>query len=339
MLLSIEEDPMGQISVFGIGNPLLDYVTYAGYDLLKSLGATPGTMNLITREQRRRILSSVSHHRSIPGGSCANTIRGISWLGQASPIDPPMYTGAVGSDPEGKRYIEEMNELGIKTRLRRKQSETGVSFIVVTPDYERTMFTYLGACQLFSERDLDEEQLSTAQFLHITGYMWDTENQKRATLRAMEIAKAQEIRISFDLADPFVVGRYREDFLSWIPASVDILFGNREEISLILNRQGNFRELSQATEVLAPLTIMKVGAEGCLVNDEGCISHIPGRKVQPIDTVGAGDFFAAGFLFGMLQGMGPGECAALANRMAAAIVSVEGCNLRKLNQREILSVD
>jgi sugar/nucleoside kinase (ribokinase family) len=330
---------MGTISVFGIGNPLMDYVAHGEFQLLKSLGATAGTMNLITLEQKHRILQNVTRYSNIPGGSCANTVRGLAWLGSVDPIAPPLYTGAVGRDSVGREYTEVLEKLGIHTKMGQKSSETGVSVIIVTPDYERTMFTYLGACRQYSIQDLDLDLLGRSSYLHITGYMWDTESQKKATLAALNTARKKGIRVSFDLADPMAVKRYKKDFERLIPDCVDVLFGNREEISLMLDRQGSYRELAEAAGALTPLVIMKVGADGCLVNDGGHISHIAGEKVEPVDTIGAGDFFASGFLFGLIKGKSSVECAVLANRLAAGIVTVEGCSLHKLDPTTILGED
>ena len=162
---------MGTISVFGIGNPLMDYVAYGDFELLESLGATAGTMNLITLDQKHRILQNVSRYNNIPGGSCANTIRGLAWLGSVDPIASLLYTGAVGRDSIGREYTTGLQQLGIHTKMGQKTSETGVSVIIVTPDYERTMFTYLGACREFSIQDLDLDLLGQSSYLHITGYM------------------------------------------------------------------------------------------------------------------------------------------------------------------------
>ncbi len=327
------------ISVFGIGNPLMDYVAYAGFDLLDKLGAKPGTMNLITEVQRKALLNTIRNYKYIPGGSCANTIRGLAWLGKVREIQSPLYAGSVGKDAVGEEYISQMSSLGIETQISRKECETGVSIIIVTPDFERTMFTFLGSCREYSKHDLDVTLLHKSQYLHTTGYMWDTDTQKTATQFAIEQARAHGVPVSFDLADPFVVQRYREDFICWIPETVSILFGNREEVSLMLQKDGQDEELIREAGSLAPLTLMKVGAKGCYANQRGKIYKIEGRRVEAVDTIGAGDFFAAGFLFGMVSGKSVRVSCTLANSFAAGIVSVEGCNLSKLDQTEILQIN
>jgi len=327
----------GRYSVFGIGNPLMDYVAYEEYELLDLLGATAGTMNLIDRDQRERLLARLKHYYTIPGGSCANTIRGIAWLAEADPLPVPCLSGAVGRDEIGDCYTAEIAKLGIESRIVRKPCETGVSTIIVTPDCERTMFTFLGACREFATEDLDLGILDQARCLHVAGYMWDTDAQKQATVAAVARARRIGLRISFDLADPFVVQRYREDFLEWIPGTVDVLFGNREEIGLMMQAAGaEDEQLIRRIGSMVPLVAMKVGARGCYVCNRGRVLFFPGVEAKAVDTTGAGDFFAAGFLFGLIKGEELEATAELANRFGAAIVEVEGSSLVRLDQREIL---
>ncbi len=324
-------------SVFGLGNPLLDFITHADFSLIERLNTQPGTMNLIEFEEMRKVLDMVETYRNIPGGSCSNTIRGIAWLIAGKQIAPPVYCGAIGSDDIGRRYLDIVKKSGVHTRLASKKTLTGCSVIIVTPDHERTMFTYLGACRDFREEDLDFETLKVSKFLHIAGYMWDTENQKKAVLKAIDFAETNGIKISFDLADPFVVQRYRKDFLSWMPGKVNILFGNREEIRIMIGEDLKDEDLINRTGRLSGLVIMKTGVDGCLVFENGQIHQVPGYKVQTSDTTAAGDCFASGFIFGMLEGVSTEAAARLANKLASQIVTVEGCDFSLLERQEVLA--
>ena len=185
-------------------------------------------------------------------------------------------------------------------------------------------------------KDLDFSALANCRFLHTTGYMWDTENQKNATWKAAQVARSAGALISFDLADPLVVERYGQQFVDWIPKNVDILFGNRQEFRLMLGYEGNDSQLAVAAGRLAPVVLLKIGAEGCLLNEAGELADFPAVDTQVVDTVGAGDGFAAGFLYARAQNKSSRDCAALANRLASAIVSVEGCGLEKLHPGDIL---
>lgn len=326
-----------KISVFGIGNPLMDFVVNADDDFINSLEAEKGTMKLISAGEKDKLLSSISTYKNIPGGSCANTLRGIAWLSKYAAIEKSVFSGAVGKDVVGNQYITMMEkEYGILPRFSQKEKATGICIAIVTPDYERTMFTYLGACEDYSKEDIDFNTLKQAGIFHFTAYMWNTDNGKKAMKKASQFCRQNGITISFDLADPLMVKFHKEEFLQWIPAHVDILFGNRDEISQITGISGEDREIILKAGDLSPLVIMKIGADGCLVNQKGFITFKKGIKVNAIDTVGAGDSFASGFLYAYARDLDVGTCAEIANSLAARIVTVEGCDYSKLTQKEIL---
>jgi sugar/nucleoside kinase (ribokinase family) len=323
-------------SVFGLENPLFDRVAAVPESVVAKIGAPKGTMNLVEHAQMRRVLELAGSYRSIPGGSAANTVRAVAALSRARSVPPPVYSGAVGCDPDGEEYGRILRAQGVVTRLACKRQPTGCSVILVTPDRERTMFTFLGACREYGPEDLDRELLARSRYLYLTGYMWDTENQRQAALLAGSTALAEGVRVAFDLADPFAVRRYHRQYLSWIPAHVEVLFGNREEFRLLLGESLSDGELAAMAGELAPQAVLKTGAEGCLVNYFGKVSRIPGFPVTPVDTTAAGDCFAAGYLYGQLRGFTAEGCARLANRLAAWVVTVEGCDLENLDPAEML---
>ena len=217
-------------------------------------------------------------------------------------------------------------ERGSAPSLVRKATPTGTSVILVTPDGERTMNTYLGACRDFEPADLDLARLAESRMLYLTGYLWDTDNQRRAAEKAAAFAReaGRRISIAFDLADPFAVRRFGDQFRSWIPGNVDILFGNRDELAILMGSACDEDCVSEAS-ALAPLVVMKAGEKGCLVGWDGKCELVPGVPVHVVDTTGAGDAFAAGFLFARLAGRRSLQSAQLANRLASRIVGVEGC--------------
>jgi sugar/nucleoside kinase (ribokinase family) len=328
-----------EYSVFGLENPLFDRVASVTEAVVAAVGAPKGTMNLVDYDRMRKVLALAGSYRSIPGGSAANTARAIAFLSRVEALPPPVYCGAVGRDPEGEEYDRILRAQGVVTRLARKGQPTGCSVILVTPDRERTMFTFLGACREYGPEDLDRGLLASSSCLYLTGYMWDTENQKQAALAAGATALAEGVQVAFDLADPYAVRRYREQYLSWIPAHVEVLFGNREEFRLLLGEGLADEELAGMAGELCPQAILKTGAEGCLVNFFGKVSRIAGFPVRPVDTTAAGDCFAAGYLYGRLRGWPAERAARLANRLAAAIVTVEGCDLERLDPAEVLAAD
>ncbi len=322
-------------SVYGICNPLMDMVVHGSFEDLESLGATPATMNLIDESARTALLARVKVVCMVPGGSVANTLRGLAWLGGGT-LDPPLYAGAIGCDETGDLYERQLTALGVRTRLARKIGGTGTSTIIVTPDHERTMFTCLAASRGFGPGDC-AEPFPDCRWLYFTGYMWDTENQREAVQGCAEEARQRGVPVAFDVADPFAVRRYREAFLEWIPGRVDLLFGNRQEMSLLVGEEASDDCLAKRAGDLAPLAVIKLGAGGCIVNCRGRIVATPARKARVVDTIGAGDLFAAGFFYGQLLGRSVADSSRMANSIAAAIVGVEGCSLEQVDRSEVLA--
>ena len=323
-------------SIYGIGNPLLDFVASGDFDLIERLETRPGTMNLVNRDKMESILSQVADYKNIPGGSCANTIRGVAWLAEAVQVEPLIYCGGIGEDTVGRRYQSILENAGIISEMAGKKVPSGCSVIIVTPDLERTMFTCLGACRELDENDLDFESIAESRFLYFTGFMWDTENQKRALFKAVEVAQKNGVQVVFDLADPFLVQRNRDELKDWLPGKINILFGNREELSLLAGIKGDDERIIKEAGDYAEIMIMKLGSDGCMVRQNGKIFSESGIKAEAVDTTAAGDSFAAGFLHGLLRGMTVSYSAQLANCLAAAIVEVHGCDYHSLNQSDIL---
>ncbi len=316
-------------SVFGVENPLMDIIAHVDFPYLQRLGKKPGTMNLVDFSEVESLMSGLATCSWVPGGSCANTMRGIAWLNRSGGLPLPVFSGAVGQDPTGDAYVASIASSGVTHAIVRKPLPTGVSLILVTPDGERTMNTHLGACRGFGPEDLDRDRLSRSRVLHLTGYLWDTENQRRAAVEAAELARRAGAVISFDIADPFAVQRYRADFLPFIAEYVDLLFANREELALLTETACD-EDCVKTAAPLAPTVVMKVGKDGCHISLHGETFLVPGVSARVVDTTGAGDAFAAGYLYGVLQGKHPRECAQIANTVAAGIVGVEGCDYASL---------
>lgn len=323
-------------SVIGLGNPLLDFLAPVDSAVLDTLTAKKGTMNLVDREGMERVISRLAGYTNIPGGSAANTLRGISWLDRDRRLEKLLYCGAVGPDSRGRDFTRILEQAGIQLGVAVKSLSTGCSLILVTPDHERTMFTHLGACREYEAADLDLNALSAARIFYTTGYMWDTENQKAAVRRAMEHSRKQGGKICFDLADPFVVQRYHEEFRSWLPSRVDVLFGNREEFKIMFGPELDDRQLLAEGAKVSPVLVMKVGCDGCYVGDDGDVQHVEGFCVDPVDTTAAGDCFSAAFIYATLRGYTPVQAGRLANRLAASIVTVLGCDFSNLDRQLIL---
>ncbi len=323
--------------LYGIGNPLMDIIVRASHESLELLGAVAGSMNLVDYERQQEAVAAGAVVRRLPGGSCANTVRGVRWLLEAtgSASRRLYYTGAVGRDRTGDAFETLLDTEGVVPLLARKHTPTGSSVILVTPDSQRTMFTYLGACRDLDTSDVDLQRIRAAKVFHTTGYMWDTRSQEAAARSAASAARAGRTIVSFDVADPFVVQRSFDSLIGWIPGNVDVLFANEEELQALTRVRGPRERVLRAAAAFAPTVAMKTGRRGCMVLHKGTMVTADAYPAERIDTTGAGDAFAAGYLYGLLSGMDAAACAAVANIVAAAIVSVDGCNYDALERGRI----
>ncbi len=325
-------------SIYVIENPLMDYIMHEDERFLERFGAHPGTMQLVEHTEFKSIIASASSYTVFPGGSGANTARALAMLiGKDPALGKPCYSGGIGNDEAGKLFTGIMNELSVDTAMAIKEDSTGSSAIVVTPDHDRTMFTSLGACRTFCPQDISDDFMADSSCLYSTGYLWDTEPQKAALFKAVDMAAGHGIPVLFDLADPFVVDRYHGELWNWLRGRVQVLFGNREELSRMTSCSGTDTEIIGRAADLAPTVVMKIGKRGCLVRSHGKLVHAPGESVSVVDTTGAGDSFAAGFIYGLLTRRPLLDCAKLGNRIASRVVSVDGCRYECIDRGEVLA--
>lgn len=284
------------LRVYGIGNPLIDLNYTVDDDDLRTLGLDKGIMHLVDEARRDLILGHLGGRplNYTPGGDVPNTIINLGMLGV-----PVALSGKIGQDEFGRMYEERIQACGVQSDLGSGPGKTGSSIILVSPDGERTMNTYLGMCQEYGQGDVNRQLLTQADYLYFSGYCWDTQNQKDAISFAVSVAAAAGKAIAFDLADPFAVGRYRDDFLWLLERYVDIAFANADEVRLLFQDQ----DLQSCVAKLAKLSricAVKDGERGSYVALDGAVQHVPARKVAVRDTTGAGDSYAAGFLYGLL---------------------------------------
>ena len=328
---------MANYSVFGVGNPLMDMIGHVSAEQLEWVGATPGTMSLVNADRAASIAANLSRAERRPGGSCANTLRGLAWLARQADADttaPPVMTGVVGDDAVGRDIVRRLGGLGVATRLGTHRDEpTGISVVLVTPDGQRTMFTALGACQALSVDHLDRTAIAASSCFYATAYLWGPPGPRQALRTAAAAAGTVGAPVAFDVADMGIVGASGAELLAWIPAAVDLLFANEQEARMLAGLitgvpgTGDPEAACAALAGLAPTVVVKLGAAGCLVWERGAVAaRVPGVRADVLDTTGAGDSFAAGYLYAMLAGGSAAEAAALGNRVAAAIVEVSGCD-------------
>ena len=319
--------------VYGIGNPLIDIIVSVEEQDIVDLGIHKGTMALIDGERMEELMLLAKERQTSYscGGSCPNTIIALSCLGVETTL-----AGKIGSDENGKIYRERLRELGVNDQLVVTDSEkTGSTVILITPDSERSMNTFLGANRLYEAKDVDEETAEKASFFHFTGYMWDTTSQQEAISKALKITNKHNGIVSFDLADPFAVGRYREPFLNLIKEHCDIVYANREEARILFDNYDPY-ECCRSMGKLCRTAIVKNGKKGSYISHEGKIFSIPVKgPVVPTDTTGAGDVYAAGFLYGQYHQYSIEESGIIASILAGEIITQRGAQFSKQKAKEL----
>ena len=313
-------------SVYGIGNPLIDCLSKVSEKELDKLSLTKGTMLLVDKEKRQEILEAIKNRdtKYSCGGSCPNTMVTLRMLG----IDTTL-AGGIGNDEEGEIYRKRLRESGVNDELVSFDSPTGTSIILLTDDKERTMNTFLGANRLFDSAYINERTAESASLFYFTGYMWDTESQRRAVRKSLEIARRNNITVAFDIADPFAVARYRDDFLDIISDYASIVFANSEEARFLFDNYDAY-ECARSMGKLTRIAVVKNGRNGSYISNERNMLSIPlYGTTKPVDTTGAGDTYAAGFLFGYLSGCSVETSGKIASYLAGEIISQIGAQFGK----------
>lgn len=304
--------------IVGIGSPFVDYIIEVPHEFLVQLGGSKGGMEIVDHATLEKILQSAGRvPKLLTGGSCANTIRGLAKLGHETAL-----VGRIGRDEASKNLLGQFQELGITSYLTSSDTPTAQVVCLITPDGERTMRAFLGASQEMSHSDLKEDYFAGVRHVHIEGYSILKGTLARS---AMEMAKAAGVMISYDLGSFEVVNSFKNELVNLLSTHVDIVFANQDEVFALtqLDPEKGCRVLSD----LCKIVVVLLGAEGCLVASGKKIIHVPAKKVQAIDTTGAGDLFASGFLHGYLRGKSLEESAYFGTLTGAAVVQVSGVEI------------
>jgi sugar/nucleoside kinase (ribokinase family) len=306
------------VDVLGLGNSLVDIIAQTGDAYLHAQEMVKGAMTLIDEDRAEALYAARVEPRIVSGGSAANTIVGVASFGVKS-----AYIGKVKNDDLGYAFIEDIRATGVAfdTRPAEDGPATGRCFVYVTPDGERTMNTYLGASTYLSTADVDEAVVRAARFVYLEGYMWDRPAAKSAFQKAAEIARQAGHRVSLTLSDSFCVDRFRGEFIDLMRRGlVDTLFSNTEEI-LSLYQTPHLTEALDAVRREGVLAIVTRSEKGSIVIDGRATREVPAYPVaRVVDTTGAGDMFAAGFLAGLAKGSDLETCARLGALAAAEII-------------------
>ncbi len=324
---------MKKIGVYGIGNPLMDILVNMNTEELRKLNLNKGVMHLVDEKRRKEILDYIEPKEKvfISGGDVPNTITALATLGI-----PAILSGKIGEDNFGGIYEKQLKESNVISDLKKGKLPTGSSIISISEDAERTMNTYLGACQHYNENDINEDLLKNSQYLYFTGYMWDTKSQKDSILKAIKIAKSNSIKVVFDVADPFAVKRNKEEFINLIKTCVNIVFANEEESKILLDKETPEEAIIKLSEI-CDIAVVKMGSQGALIKQKEETIKIPINKVAAIDSTGAGDTFAAGFIYGLYNHFSLEESGIFASYLASQMVTIKGARFSEELKRDILS--
>ncbi len=309
---------MKTFQVVGIGNAMVDVISHASEEALARLGVQKGIMQLIDMPRAVQLYGSIGPAEEVSGGSAANTIAGVARLGGRT-----AYVGKVKDDQLGAIFAHDLRAQGAvyETPLapRTAEQETGRCIILVTPDGERSMNTYLGVTEFLTPADIDDAQIAQAEWIYLEGYRFDGPESHEAFAKAIAAAKAAGGRVSLTLSDPFCVERHRDAFRKMIREDVDLLFANRAELMSMY--QCDFPDAMRAAAAEVSIVAATESEKGAHVLWDGQHRHVPAVPTRIVDATGAGDLFAGAFLWGMAEGYGLETCGRMGCVAASEIIS------------------
>mgnify|MGYP003336305348 CR=1 FL=1 len=303
--------------VLGIGNAIVDVITHADDSFLTKHALVKGSMTLIDEARAETLYGAMGPGVEISGGSCGNTIAGVASFGGKG-----AYIGKVRNDQLGTVFGHDLRATGVTfgTAQATEGPSTARCLIVVTPDAQRTMNTYLGACTRLGPADIDTALVASAKVTYVEGYLWDPPEAKKAVLKAFDAAHAAGRKVSITLSDSFCVDRYRDEFRALICDKVDILFANESEIKS-LYQVDSFEAALAAARAENKICALTRSEKGSVVVTKSGVESVPAAPIDRlVDATGAGDLFAAGFLFGLSRGKDHKTAARLGGLAAAEVI-------------------
>jgi sugar/nucleoside kinase (ribokinase family) len=309
-----------------IENALVDFLVQTDAAQVEKLGMIKGIMQLVEKDTQNFALNALAQQNISPemelGGSASNVARGLAFLGARA-----VYSSKIGEDELGHIFSTKLDVWGIRNRLAFSTTgaQTGTSFVVVTPDGDRTLNTHLGACREYTAHDVPLDDIAQSKIFYSTGYILDTQNQINAFHIALEHALLHNTKVAFDIADPFVVVRHGVKTIMDLLEKAHLVFGNADEVKMLIGQTGE--QAARTLSRYVSLAVVKDGANGAFIAHNENVTHIPAKKIKVTDTTGAGDMFAAGFIYGLCRGYTLADCGHTANLMAADTISQLGAKL------------
>ena len=309
------------MKILGIGNAIVDVICKVDENFISQNNLTKSTMKLIFDENEfQNLLKNLQIEKTVSGGSVANSIVGISQLG-----DQVGFVGKVSDDQFGSKYEEGLKKENVKYLYSKKKEDlpTGTCLILVTPDSERTMITFLGTAGKINENDIDTNIIKKSEIIFLEGYLWDEGEPRKAFDKAINSAN----KIAMSLSDQFCVDRHKSHFLNLVKNKLDITFANEQEITSLIEAK-NFDEVINFSKQLNKLVVVTRGEKGAVaINGEEIIECNIQKNLKIVDLTGAGDLFAAGFLHGYINKLSTKECLEKGTEMSSSVIQQIGARL------------
>jgi len=309
------------MKILGIGNAIVDVICKVDDNFIKQNNLTKSTMKLFFDENEfKNLLSNLKIEKTVSGGSVANSMVGISQLG-----DKVGFIGKVSDDDFGYKYEEGLKKENVDYFYSKKKEElpTGTCLILVTPDSERTMCTFLGTAGKINENDVDSDVVKKSEIIFLEGYLWDEGEPKKAFDKAINNAN----KVAMSLSDQFCVERHKPHFLNLVKDKLDITFANEQEITSLIEAK-NFNEVIDFSKQLNKLVVVTRGEKGAVaVNGDEIFECDIQKNIKIIDLTGAGDLFAAGFLHGYINKLSMKECLIQGTEMSSKVIQQIGARI------------
>ena len=308
------------MKILGIGNAIVDVLCKVNDEFLEKNSLTKSTMKLVDETEFKNLLSSINIEETISGGSVANSIVGLSQLGERTG-----FIGKISDDEFGEKYEEGLTKENVEYFYSKKKEllPTGTCLILVTPDSERTMCTFLGIAGKINENDVNPDVIKKSDVIFLEGYLWDEGDPKKAFDKAINNAN----KVAMSLSDQFCVDRHKSDFLNLVKNKLDITFSNEKEITSLIEAK-DFKEVVNFSKQLNKLMVITRGAKGAIaINGEEVAECSVQKNLKIIDLTGAGDLFAAGFLNGYINKLPTKECLEKGTEMSSKVIQQIGARL------------
>jgi len=310
--------------ILGVGNAIVDVFVKVDDDFLLKNNLTKGSMKLLEKEEFENLKNTIKIEKIEAGGSVANTMAGIAYLG-----GNPSFVGKVNSDEFGKIYKKSLEKINVNFLYPEKKENlsTGTSIIFITPDSERTMCTYLGISSQLSKKDINEDYIKDYEIIFLEGYLWDKGISEEMFKHVISLAKKNKIKVAMSLSDIFCVTRHRKDFFKLLKNDLNILLGNENEINELMQKNNLLDSINELKNI-DKLIIITRSENGSVAVLNNVITNCESTKVDKVlDLTGAGDLFAAGFLKEYLDRSNIKKCLQTGSKLAAEIIQKIGARL------------